>query len=148
MRITQCRASGSQDLKSFLDLGLTPLADALVKHENLDKNEARFPLELVFCPDSALVQITEDVPEDVLFVENYLYFSSFSDVVLKHSREHAHDLIDSRGLDENNLVVELASTVSGYSSLRAANAGSMLWQPMSPIAPVPKSHQPRQLYGA
>ncbi|MCP3936768.1 MAG: class I SAM-dependent methyltransferase [Actinomycetia bacterium] len=113
MRISKCRASGSEDLRSFLDLGITPLADALVKPEDIDGPEARFPLELVFCPESALVQITEDVPEDVLFDDNYLYFSSFSDVVLKHSREHAMSLIDERGLTEDNLVVELASN-DGY----------------------------------
>ena len=122
MRITQCRASGSTDLRSFLDLGITPLADALVKPENLDKPEHRFPLELVFCPESALVQITEDVPEDVLFDENYLYFSSFSDVVLKHSREHALGVIAEKGLDENSLVVELASN-DGYLLKNFVEAG-------------------------
>ena len=122
MRITRCRASGSDDLRSFLDLGITPLADALVKPENLDKPEPRFPLELVFCPESALVQITENVPEDQLFDENYLYFSSFSDVVLKHSREHALTVIDERRLDENSLVVELASN-DGYLLKNFVEAG-------------------------
>jgi hypothetical protein len=31
----------------------------------------------------------EEVPPEKLFVENYLYFSSFSDELLRHSREHA-----------------------------------------------------------
>ncbi|NOX28951.1 MAG: class I SAM-dependent methyltransferase [Actinobacteria bacterium] len=113
MKIDKCRASGSTDLLPFLDLGVTPLADALVRPEDLDKPEPRFPLNLVFCPESALVQITEDVPEDQLFDGNYLYFSSFSDVVLKHSREHALALIEERKLDGNSLVVELASN-DGY----------------------------------
>ncbi len=113
MKIDKCRASGSKNLLPFLDLGITPLADALVRPEDLDKPEPRFPLNLVFCPESALVQITEDVPEDQLFDGNYLYFSSFSDVVLKHSREHAMALIEERKLDGNSLVVELASN-DGY----------------------------------
>ncbi|MCB0991373.1 MAG: class I SAM-dependent methyltransferase [Acidimicrobiales bacterium] len=113
MRITKCRASGSSDLRPFLDLGVTPLADALVKPQDVDGPEAKFPLELAFCPESALVQITEDVPEDVLFVENYLYFSSFSDHLLRHSREHALAVIEERELGPDNLVVELASN-DGY----------------------------------
>ena len=113
MRVTKCRSSGSSDLRTFLDLGVTPLADALVKPEMLDQSEARFPLRLAFCPESALVQITEDVPEDQLFVDNYLYFSSFSDHLLKHSREHAMGLIASRDLGSESLVVELASN-DGY----------------------------------
>lgn len=122
MRITQCRASGSNDLRSFLDLGVTPLADALVKTENLGGPEPKFPLELVFCPESALVQITENVPEDQLFDENYLYFSSFSDVVLKHSREHALNVIAERHLTEDSLVVELASN-DGYLLKNFVEAG-------------------------
>jgi SAM-dependent methyltransferase len=122
MRITHCRASGSDDLRPFLDLGITPLADALVRPENLDRPEPKFPLNLVFCPESALVQITEDVPEDQLFDDNYLYFSSFSDVVLKHSREHALSLIDERKLDADSLVVELASN-DGYLLKNFVEAG-------------------------
>lgn len=113
MAITTCRASGSSDLRPFLDLGTTPLADALVRPDDLDEPEARFPLALAFCPDSALVQITEDVPEDQLFVDNYLYFSSFSDRLLEHSRDHALALVAERGLGPDHLVVELASN-DGY----------------------------------
>ncbi|MET0420731.1 MAG: class I SAM-dependent methyltransferase, partial [Acidimicrobiia bacterium] len=43
----------------------------------------------------------------------YLYFSSFSDYLLEHSRRHAESLIEQRGLDANSLVVELASN-DGY----------------------------------
>ena len=122
MRITTCRASGSSDLRPFLDLGTTPLADALVRPEDLDRPEARFPLQLAFCPESALVQITEDVPEDQLFVDNYLYFSSFSDHLLRHSREHALALIQQRRLGSEHLVVELASN-DGYLLKNFVEAG-------------------------
>ncbi len=113
--ITGCRGCGSSQLKQFLDLGETPLADALVTDEVV-KNpslEERFPLVVAFCPECALVQITEDVEPTKLFVDNYLYFSSFSDHLLKHSRDHALGLIASRGLDADSLVVELASN-DGY----------------------------------
>jgi len=122
MRITNCRASGSSDLRPFLDLGITPLADALVKPSDLERPEARFPLQLAFCPDSALVQITEDVPADQLFVDNYLYFSSFSDHLLRHSRDHALGLVESRGLGADSLVVELASN-DGYLLKNFVEAG-------------------------
>ncbi len=35
-----------------------------------------------------LVQILEEVPPEQLFVDNYLYFSSFSDMLADHAREH------------------------------------------------------------
>ncbi len=120
--ISACRSSGSTDLRPFLDLGVTPLSDALVRPENVGKPEARYPLALTFCPDSALVQITEDVDPDVLFVDNYLYFSSFSDQVLQHSRKHALGLIERRHLGADSLVVELASN-DGYLLKNFVEAG-------------------------
>ena len=110
-RITQCRGCPSSDFKPFLDLGDTPLADALVTDPGAP--EERFPLEVAFCEECSLVQITEDVDPEKLFVDNYLYFSSFSDHLLRHSRDHALGLIESRGLDGDSFVVEIASN-DGY----------------------------------
>ena len=42
----------------------------------------------------------------------------------------------------------LASTLTGLPNFRAQNAGSRIWHPISPRAPVPKSSQPRQYIGA
>lgn len=108
-----CRSCGSSGLESFLDLGATPLADALVRPGSFADDEERFPLEVAFCPDCTLVQILEEVPEEKLFVDNYLYFSSFSDALLDHSKRHAEWLIGARGLDGSSLVVEVASN-DGY----------------------------------
>ena len=109
----RCRSCGSSDLESFLDLGATPLANALVRPGNLADDEARFPLEVAFCPDCTLVQILEEVPEEKLFVDNYPYFSSFSDALLDHSTSHAEWLMTSRDLTGSSLVVEVASN-DGY----------------------------------
>lgn len=96
----------------MLSLGRTPLANALLNESDLAKPEATFPLDLVFCPKCALVQITETVPPEQLF-SHYLYLSSFSDTMLKHSAELAERLIKERGLDANSLVTEVASN-DGY----------------------------------
>ena len=121
-RITRCRASGSEDLRVFLDLGSTPLADALVDPADAGAVDERFPLQVAFCPESALVQITEDVPAEKLFVDNYLYFSSFSDHLLEHARQHALSLIETRGLGSESLVVEVASN-DGYLLKNFVEAG-------------------------
>jgi SAM-dependent methyltransferase len=108
-----CRSCGSTDLTTFLDLGETPLADALLDDETIRQHEPRFPLEVAFCPECSLVQILEEVPPEQLFVDNYLYFSSFSDVLTSHAKAHADALIQRRGLGSDSLVVELASN-DGY----------------------------------
>jgi SAM-dependent methyltransferase len=89
------------------------LADALRQKEQLLQAESKFPLNVAFCPHCSLVQLLETVPPDVLFCQDYPYFSSFSPALLQHSRANAVDLIKSRRLNANSLVVELASN-DGY----------------------------------
>lgn len=107
-----CRSCGSPALRVFLSLGETPLADALVPAD-FEGEEDRYPLDVAFCEQCTLVQILQDVPPTRLFVDNYLYFSSFADQLLDHAREHAVDLVAQRSLDESSLVVEVASN-DGY----------------------------------
>lgn len=108
-----CRACGRKGLEPVLDLGAMPLADGLKTEADLAKPEGRYPLEVGFCPGCALVQITETLPPQVLFGHDYPYFSSFSDALLKHSRDNVLNLIESRKLGPQSLVVELASN-DGY----------------------------------
>ncbi len=117
-----CRSCGAPGLRPFLSLGRTPLADALVRPDRLDEPEARFPLDVAFCPSCSLVQILEEVPPEKLFVENYLYFSSFSPALLDHARTHALGLIDARELGPDSLVVEIASN-DGYMLRNFAERG-------------------------
>ena len=107
-----CRGCGSPGLVPVLDLGRTPLANRLLTHEQLDETEPTYPLDLAFCPVCALLQITETVSPEKLF-RDYLYFSSVSETMLRHSRESAEHLIAARGLDANSLVIEAASN-DGY----------------------------------
>ena len=113
MSEARCRSCGSGGLQRFLSLGSTPLADALVPGDQPDFDDPRFPLDVAFCPACSLVQILEMPPPEQLFVDNYLYFSSFSDMLADHARTHALGLIERRSLGPDSLVVELASN-DGY----------------------------------
>lgn len=108
-----CRSCGGTDLKSILSFGQTPLADALLTQEQLNQPEITAPLELVFCSNCTLVQITETVPPEILFCRDYPYFSSVSKSLLQHFGESAKHLIESRQLNSDSLVVEAASN-DGY----------------------------------
>jgi SAM-dependent methyltransferase len=107
-----CRSCGSVGLKLILSLGKMPLANALLMEEQLNQPEETYPLDLALCPKCSLVQITETVSPEKLFRE-YLYFSSFSDTMLKHAQKLTKELITSRRLDGNSFVVEIASN-DGY----------------------------------
>jgi len=111
--ISECRSCGGTDLELVLSLGRTPLADRLLTEDQLDEPEPIVPLDVVFCPGCSLVQITETVSPEILFCEDYPYFSSVSETLVEHSRENAEELIRSRNLDSASFVVEIASN-DGY----------------------------------
>lgn len=107
-----CRACGAQGLELILSLGATPLANSLLSAAQLAQPETTWPLDLAFCPSCALVQITETVSPETMF-QDYLYFSSFSDTMLRHAKAIAERLVAARQLNEQSLVVEIASN-DGY----------------------------------
>jgi SAM-dependent methyltransferase len=90
-----------------------PLSDGFLTPQQLEQPLETFPLALAFCPQCALVQITETVPPEKLFCDDYAYYASFSTSWLAHCRKNALELIDERALGPQSLVVELASN-DGY----------------------------------
>jgi hypothetical protein len=108
----RCRSCGGRDLAPILSLGRLPLANALLTDEQLATEEARYPLDLVFCASCALVQITETVPPEEMFRE-YLYFSSFSQTFLRHAETLVARLVGEHGLGPGSLAMEIASN-DGY----------------------------------
>jgi len=107
-----CRSCGQVDLRVVLSLGKMPLANALLTAEQLREPESTYPLDLAFCSHCTLVQIIETVPPERLF-SRYLYLSSYSETMLRESKQLAEHLIESRALNSNSLVVELGSN-DGY----------------------------------
>ena len=117
----KCRSCGSTAAALILDLGQQPLANNLLAPADLAKPEPKFPLRLAVCKSCWLLQITDLVPPVELFSE-YLYFSSFSDLMLRHAREAAEGYIAKFGLNPQSLVVEIASN-DGYLLQNFVNAG-------------------------
>lgn len=132
----QCRSCNSSGIEQFLDLGSQPLANNLLGEADLPKPEPKFPLCLAVCPSCHLVQITETVPPIELF-EDYLYFSSFSDAMLRHAASAAADYIAEYELGKESFVTEIASN-DGYllKNFVAANVPCLGVEPAKNIAKV------------
>ena len=105
-----CRNCGAEYIMKFLDLGLMPLANNLLRSK--DEEVEKFPLALAFCGECYLVQLTYIVPPEKLFRE-YLYLSSMSKTVVEHAKELAYKLIKLKNLSQNSFVVEIGSN-DGY----------------------------------
>ena len=103
--IVACRLCGAQSLTDVLDLGAQPLANSLVDQPN--GHEAMIPLELVYCRECALVQLSVDVDPAVLF-RDYVWVTGTS----ASTREYCEGLADwimSRVAVESPRVFEMAS---------------------------------------
>jgi len=107
-----CRSCSATTLTPILDLGETPLANALLSEAQLNQPEPRYPLKLVFCQTCTLAQITETVPPDQLF-SDYVYLSSFSETMVRHAETLVNETVARRQLNDQSLVVEIASN-DGY----------------------------------
>src|ERR1041385_7320139 len=132
----KCRSCGSSDAALILDLGVQPLANNLLTPGDLAKPEPKFPLRLAVCTSCWLLQITDLVPPVELFSE-YLYFSSFSDLMLRHAQEAAERYVKEFSLNEQSFVVEIASN-DGYllQNFFRANVPCLGIEPAANIAKV------------
>ncbi|CAO3383401.1 methyltransferase domain-containing protein [Azospirillum argentinense] len=107
-----CRFCGTPLTETFVDLGVSPLANSFLKPEKLQAMEPFYPLHVYVCSGCFLVQLEEfESPEHIF--SDYLYFSSFSQGWLDHANAYATKMVDRLGLDERSLVVEIASN-DGY----------------------------------
>ena len=137
---TACRSCGYTELQNVLSLGRTPLANALLKEEQLAQPEENYPLDLVFCARCSLMQLTETASPEKLF-RDYVYLSSFSDTMLRHAEALSTALIGSNNLDATSLVVEVASN-DGYLLQNYKRAGVPVLgiEPAANIAQVAEQH--------
>ncbi|MFH1654793.1 MAG: class I SAM-dependent methyltransferase [Pseudomonadota bacterium] len=88
-----CRFCHGTYLTKVLDLGNVPLAGAFLKEKDFS-NEKRYPLTLNFCQDCSLVQVGEVVSGDVLFNENYFFYSSAIGTLVNHFKKFAQETYD------------------------------------------------------
>src|SRR5258706_4656360 len=103
-----CLVCGSRRLIRYLDLGESPLANSYVKKMDLKKPEPVFPLQVYYCTDCHLAQLTDIISRKLLF-ENYAYFSSASPQLHEHFLAYATEVFNAFPLQAQRLTVEIAS---------------------------------------
>lgn len=106
-----CRSCNAVLGEVVLSLGFQPLSNALPP-QNYKGTDSAFPLEFRVCPVCSLGQIGEYVSPIEIFSE-YTYFSSISSTWLNHAKKFAQTAFKKLELDENDIVVEIASN-DGY----------------------------------
>ena len=107
-----CRSCGATLRHTFVNLGMSPLANSYVKAEQLKQMEPFYPLHAYVCAECFLVQLESvTMPEDIF--SDYAYFSSYSDSWLEHARGYTDSVTKRFGLNNKSRIVEIASN-DGY----------------------------------
>lgn len=109
----KCRHCFSELTHTFLDLGFAPPSNAYLTKDDLIKPEKYYPLKVMVCDKCWLVQTEDYAQADELFDSEYAYFSSTSTGWLEHAKRYAEKMTQELGLNENSLVIEVASN-DGY----------------------------------
>ena len=107
-----CRFCGAPLTHTFVDLGMSPLCESYISADQLNQMEPFYPLHVYVCEQCFLVQLEEYVTRESIFTE-YAYFSSFSDSWLKHVQDYRDMTVERFGINQDSLVVEVASN-DGY----------------------------------
>jgi hypothetical protein len=109
----KCRHCGNELTHTFLDLGFAPPSNAYLTREDLTRPEKYYPLKVMVCEQCWLVQTEDHTQPDELFNPEYAYFSSTSKSWLDHAAHYARSIIRQLQLNQNSMVIEIASN-DGY----------------------------------
>jgi len=93
IRRDTCRFCQGTNLVKILDLGNVPLAGGFLKAKEFS-HEKYYPLDLNFCNDCSLVQVSNVVSAEVLFNENYFFYSSAIKTLVEHFENYAQDTFE------------------------------------------------------
>ena len=112
MHLVKCRYCQTPLKHSFVDLGMSPLANSYLEYKHLQQMEPFYPLHVYVCENCYLVQLPEfEVPENIF--SQYAYFSSYSETWLKHAKIYTELMIERFGLNPSSEVIEIGSN-DGY----------------------------------
>lgn len=104
----KCRICNNTDLRKFLSLGQTPLANSFLDEKDLSQKEKTFPLEVCFCPNCKLVQLSYVVSPEQMF-KDYVYVSSTTNTFRVHFAKMAEEISNDFCLNEKSLAVDIGS---------------------------------------
>jgi len=105
--ITRCRVSNSDNLVSVLNLGHQALTGVFPRNATEDVTVG--PLELVWCPDSGLLQLKHTYNSSEMYGDNYGYRSGLNQSMVTHLTDKVAYLERLVSLKPGDVVVDIGS---------------------------------------
>jgi hypothetical protein len=116
--IKGCRVSGSKNLVSVLNLGHQVLTGVFPKSKSEQITSG--PLELVWCPNSGLLQLKHSYDANEMYGENYGYRSGLNQSMVNHLQGKIRYLERLVPLNSGDVVLDIgsndATTLKAYSA--------------------------------
>lgn len=123
--INKCRISQSPDLVTVLSLGHQALTGVFPKSQ--DEQITTGPLDLVWCPESGLLQLGHSFESGEMYGENYGYRSGLNQSMVEHLSRKVAWLEKRIGLQNGDTVLDIGSndctTLKAYSSSHIKRIG-------------------------
>jgi hypothetical protein len=120
--IDKCRLSGSPNLISVLTLGHQSLTGVFPRDPNQEVTKG--PLELVWCPDSGLLQMKQSYNLEEMYGMNYGYRSGLNQSMVAHLQNKVRHLQRIRPVVAGNVVVDIGS--NDATTLKAYGASGLI----------------------
>jgi hypothetical protein len=105
--IKKCRISNSENLINILSLGEQYLTGVFPKTKNEEVTIG--PVDLVWCPDSGLLQMKQSYSLDEMYGDNYGYRSGLNASMVKHLQKKIKTLENLAKPSEKDLVIDIGS---------------------------------------
>jgi hypothetical protein len=105
--IDRCRISGSKNLINVLSLGEQNLTGVFPKSGT--EQVSKGPLDLVWCPDSGLLQMKQSYSLDEMYGDNYGYRSGLNASMVRHLTNKIHMLERMVTIGPDDLVIDIGS---------------------------------------
>jgi hypothetical protein len=105
--IKKCRISGSPNLITVLSLGEQCLTGVFPKSPN--EPITKGPLDLVWCPDSGLLQMKQSYSSEEMYGDNYGYRSGLNSSMVRHLQQKIRTLEKMVKPKDSDLVIDIGS---------------------------------------
>lgn len=123
--IEACRAGGGSNLISVLNLGKQALTGVFPRER--DKHVTEGPLELVWSPESGLLQLRHSFSPSEMYGDNYGYRSGLNQSMVDHLTNKVRQIERLVPLDDGDVIVDIgsndATTLKAYSNSRLRRVG-------------------------
>ena len=107
--VERCQVSGSTDLRSIVFVGFLPPVNTMAPIGTRPNEQPAYPAEMLYCPESKLVQLGLIVDPAVLFPPHYAYTSGTTKILRENFAELYEEVMRLYPIGNNALAVDVGS---------------------------------------